>query len=102
MRPARSKAAAGGWGPSSDPGSRACPAQWLCSGAPFHHLVHFCLRQRRFGRKTFGSTAYLAAKAKGDRSMPSKRGASEDVYGVVPRDPHDMVKVGLLEPQSPA
>src|SRR6185437_15160096 len=77
-------------------------ARWLRLGAPFHHLVDSCLRQGRFGRKTFGSTAYLAAKAKGDRSMPSKRGTFEDVYGVALRDPRDMVKAGLLEPQSPA
>ena len=74
----------------------------LRSGAPFHHLVDSCLRQGRFGSDTFGSTAYLAAKAKGDRSMPSKRGTPEDVYDVAPQDPHDKVKVGLLEPQSPA
>jgi hypothetical protein len=74
----------------------------LRSGAPFHHLVDSCLRQGRFGSNTFGSTAYLAAKAKGDRSMPSKRGTPEDVYDVAPQDPHDKVKVGLLEPQSPA
>ena len=51
---------------------------------------------------TSGSTAYPRAKARRDRSMPSKRGTPEDVYDVAPQDPHDKVKVGLLEPQSPA
>src|SRR5258708_5867736 len=85
-----------------DSSPRPPGARSLRPGAPFHHLVDSCLRQGRFGSDTFGSTAYLAAKAKGDRSMPSKRGTPEDVYDVAPQDPHDKVKVGLLEPQSPA
>jgi hypothetical protein len=34
--------------------------------------------------------------------MPSKREVPEDVYGTVARDPCDMAKAELLEPQSPA
>jgi RNA-directed DNA polymerase len=51
---------------------------------------------------TSGSTAYPAAKAQGDCSMPLKRGRPEDAYGRVSRDPRDMVKGTLLEPESPA
>jgi retron-type reverse transcriptase len=52
--------------------------------------------------ETSGSTAYPAAKAKRDRSMPLKRGWSEDADGRAPRDPRDTVKARLLEPESPA
>src|SRR5689334_2188103 len=34
--------------------------------------------------------------------MPTKRGASEDVYGAASRDPRDQVKAPLLEPQPAA
>jgi hypothetical protein len=51
---------------------------------------------------TSGSTAYPAAKAKGDRSMPVKRERPEGAYGLVSQDPRDRVKTGLFEPQSPA
>jgi hypothetical protein len=52
--------------------------------------------------ETSGSTAYPAAKAKRDRSMPLKRGRSKDADGRASRDPRDMVKARLLEPESPA
>jgi len=48
--------------------------------------------------QTSGSTAYLAAKAQGDGSMPLKRGRAEDAYGRAPQDPRDMVKATLREP----
>src|SRR5919199_1069697 len=51
---------------------------------------------------TPGSTAYLAAKAQGDKSMPSKPVLPEDVYGTDRQDPRDMAKAELPEPQSPA
>src|SRR5262249_35408249 len=51
---------------------------------------------------TSGSTAYPTAKARRDNSMPAKRGATEDVYGVASRDPRDKVKATLLEPQPAA
>src|SRR3954463_14339932 len=51
---------------------------------------------------TPGPTAYLAAKAKGDRSMPSKRERSEDADDPVPQGPRDTVRTGLFEPQPPA
>src|SRR4051794_38685082 len=51
---------------------------------------------------TLGPTAYPAAKAKGDRSMPSKRERSEDADDPVPQGPRDTVRTELFEPQSPA
>ena len=50
---------------------------------------------------TLGPTAYLAAKAKGDRSMPSKRERSEDADDPVPQGPRDTVRTELFEPQPP-
>jgi len=56
-------------------------------------------RRGEVGRKkTSGSTADPAAKAKRDRSMPVKRGQSEDVYDGVPQDPRVMVTAELPEP----
>jgi len=49
-----------------------------------------------------GSTAYPAAKAKRDRSMPLKREGPRDAHGCVPQDPRDMVRTTRFEPQSPA
>src|SRR3954463_1544888 len=48
-----------------------------------------------------GSTAYPAAKVKGDRSMPSKRERSEDADDPVPQGPRDTVRTELFEPQPP-
>ena len=48
-----------------------------------------------------GRLAYLDGKPRGDKSMPGKRWPSGGVQGGVLRDPHDMAKAGLLEPQSP-
>ena len=50
---------------------------------------------------TPGPTAYPAAKAKGDRSMPSKRERSEDADDPVPQGPRDTVRTELFEPQPP-
>src|SRR5262249_17249773 len=59
---------------------------WAC--ALHHHSVDTRSRRGGSGRRLiFGSTAYLAAKAQGDSSMPVKRGASEDVYGGRPARP---------------
>lgn len=59
-------------------------------------------REIRTQRMTPGSTAYPAAKANGDRSMPLKRELPEGVYGrVVPRGPRDRARAILLESQSP-
>jgi len=49
-----------------------------------------------------GHRANLKAKARGDNSMPEKRGPLEDAEGVVPQDPRDTAKAGLPESQSPA
>ena len=51
---------------------------------------------------TSGSPAYLAAKAKGDRSMPRTRVRPAGAYGRDPQDPRDRVKAGLPEPEFPA
>ena len=51
---------------------------------------------------TPGPTAYPAVKAKGDRSMPSKRERSEDADDPVPQGPRDTVRTELFEPQPPA
>jgi hypothetical protein len=50
---------------------------------------------------TSGSTAYLAARAKGDRSMPLKRETTEDAEVVVLQDPRHMVNARLHEPEPP-
>lgn len=50
---------------------------------------------------TVGPTAYLAVKAKGDNSPPSKRRMIEDVYVIAPPGPRGMVKARLLEAQCP-
>jgi retron-type reverse transcriptase len=51
---------------------------------------------------TLGPAAHLAARAKGNSSMPSKRERPEDAYGPVPQGPRDMVRTALFEPQPPA
>jgi hypothetical protein len=51
-------------------------------------------------RETPGSSTHLKAKARGDKSMSEKQGTREGVYGVALRDPCDMVKATLPEPQS--
>ena len=53
-------------------------------------------------RETPGSSTDLKAKAGGDKSLSEKREAWEGVYRVVLRDPRDMVRAALPEPQSPA
>ena len=58
--------------------------------------------RRGLEETTLGPTAYPAVKAKGDRSMPSKRERSEDADDPVPQGPRDTVRTGLFEPQSPA
>jgi hypothetical protein len=50
---------------------------------------------------TSGPTAYLAAKAKGDRSMPLTRERAEDASARDSQGPRDTVKARLLEPESP-
>ena len=52
--------------------------------------------------QTCRSTAYLEAKAEGDKRMPLKRGVHGGAQGLASRDLRHTVKAGLLEPQSPA
>ena len=56
--------------------------------------------RRGLEETTLGPTAYPAVKAKGDRSMPSKRERPEDADGRVPQGPRDKVRTALFEPQS--
>lgn len=58
--------------------------------------------RRGLEETTLGPTAYLAAKAKGDSSMPTKRERPEDAHGRVPQGPRDRVRTALFEPQPPA
>src|SRR5438132_1435977 len=53
-------------------------------------------------RETPGSSTDLKAKAGGDKSMSEKREVREGVYRAVLRDPRDMVRAALPEPQCPA
>ena len=49
------------------------PRAWrlvTASCAPSHRLIDPFHRKERFGENASGSPAYLAAKAKGDNSMP--------------------------------
>src|SRR5690349_17718237 len=57
--------------------------------------------RRGLEETTLGPTADPAAKAKGNRSMPSKRERPEDADGRVPQGPRDKVRTALFEPQSP-
>ena len=57
--------------------------------------------RRGLEETTLGPAAYPAVKAKGDRSMPSKRERPEDADGRVPQGPRDKVRTALFEPQSP-
>src|SRR5438874_10231614 len=59
-------------------------------------------QSRGVRRETPGSSTYLTAKARGDKSMSEKREAREGVYRAVLRDPRDRVRAALPEPQSPA
>ena len=58
--------------------------------------------QEELGGTFLGHRVYLKAKARGDKSMPEKRGPLEGTEGVAPQDPRDKAKAGLPEPQSPA
>ena len=58
--------------------------------------------QEELGGTFLGHRVYLKAKARGDKSMPEKRGSLEDAKGIAPQGPRDKAKAGLLEPQSPA
>ena len=59
-------------------------------------------QSRGVRREAPGSSTYLKAKAQGNKSMSEKQGTWEGVYDVALRDPCDMVKATLPEPQSPA
>src|SRR6516162_7138948 len=64
--------------------------------------AEFLTESRGVRRETPGSSTYLTAKARGDKSMSEKQGTWEGVYDVALRDPCDMVKATLPAPQSPA
>ena len=71
----------------------------VCAASP---VVRFPSQRGEVGRtETSGPTAYPAAKANRDRSMPLKREWPEDVYGQVTQDPRAKVTARLPEPQPP-
>src|SRR5215510_10270168 len=55
-------------------------------------------QSRGVRRETPGSSTYLTAKARGDKSLSEKQEAREGVYRVVLRDPCDKVRAGLPKP----
>jgi hypothetical protein len=65
--------------------------------APRGALLYPRRSWEEFGGTFLGPMAYLDAKARGDKSMPSGGGHREDVEGEPPRDSRDMAKAGLLE-----
>ncbi len=70
--------------------------------APFHPVIDPPRSGEKLGGpRLLGHPPHLAAKAKGDRSMVGKRERPEDAYGRGLRDPRDMVKGRLPEPQPP-
>ena len=60
------------------------------------------LSQEELGGTFLGHRVDLKAKARGEKSMPEKRGTLEDAKGAAPQGPRDRAKAGLPEPQSPA
>ena len=60
-----------------------------------------CRRQGKLGEMLPGHRSYRMVKTSRDKSMVEKRGAGEHARPVVPQGPRDMVKAGLLEPQTP-
>jgi hypothetical protein len=74
-------------------------------GAPHHPALDPRRRRERFGRrktvKTSGSPADPRVKARRDRSMPRKRGRSEDVEDRAPQDPRARARATLHEASSP-
>jgi hypothetical protein len=73
---------------------------WPC--APLHPVIDPSRSGEKFGGTwLLGRPPNLTAKAKGDKSMVGKRARSEGAYGRGSRDPRDMVKARLPEPQSP-
>src|SRR5207247_5987863 len=71
------------------------------AGAPLRLAFRSLLEAGRVRKETLGPTAYLAAKAKGDNSMPSKRDEPGGAQASVPQGPRDRAKAALLEPQPP-
>ena len=60
-----------------------------------------CLRQGKLGEMLPGHRSDRMVKTLRDKSMVEKREAGEHARPVVPQGPRDMVKAGLLEPQTP-
>ena len=69
---------------------------------PFHGVKD--LRETRSGLDVIlptGHQTHLRPKGKGEISMPGKRVLTRNRLGQASQDPGDMVKPGLVEPQSP-
>ena len=71
-------------------------------GAPWDAVLNPWRSQEELGGTFLGHRVYLTAKARGEKSMPEKRGPLEDAKGAAPQGPRDRAKAGLPEPQSPA
>jgi hypothetical protein len=70
--------------------------------APRNAVLNPWRSQEELGGTFLGHRVHLTAKARGEKSMPEKRGMLEDAKGVAPQGPRDRAKAGLPEPQSPA
>jgi len=72
------------------------------NGAPRDAVLNPWRSQEELGGRFLGHRVHLKAKARGEKSMPEKRGPLEDAKGAAPQGPRDRAKAGLPEPQSPA
>jgi hypothetical protein len=72
------------------------------NGAPRDAVLNPWRSQEELGGMFLGHRVHLTAKARGEKSMPEKRGTLEDAKGAAPQGPRDRAKAGLPEPQSPA
>ena len=71
------------------------------NGAPRNAVLNPWRSQEELGGTFLGHRVHPTAKARGEKSMPEKRGTLEDAKGAAPQGPRDRAKAGLPEPQSP-
>jgi Transposase DDE domain len=70
--------------------------------APRGALSYPRFSREELGGRFLGLMAYLDPKGEGDNSMPGKQRPCPGVWNGALRDPRNMAKAGLPEPQSPA
>jgi hypothetical protein len=70
--------------------------------APRGALSYPRFSREELGGRFLGLMAYLDPKGEGDNSMPGKQWPCPGVWNGALRDPRNMAKAGLPEPQSPA